>query len=267
MTGPMIVASLTIYPVKSMRGIALTEAEVVERGFRYDRRFMVVDEKRVFLSQREIPRLALIATRIEHGALLMTLPDNTSVSLPLEPKHAERITVRIWNDSVEATAVDSTLDERLSNFLGTRCRLVYMPDDVVRRVSTRYARTNEHTSFADGFPFLLIAQASLDDLNSRLERPLRMDRFRPNIVVEGTEPFAEDRWKQIRVGGVVFRVAKPCARCVTTTVDQQTGEKGAEPLRTLARYRTVNGNILFGQNLIHEGTGTIRINDAVEVLA
>jgi len=134
-------------------------------------------------------------------------------------------------------------------------------------MSSSFARPGENVSFADAFPFLLLSEGSLSDLNRRLETPLPIERFRPNIVVSGCEPYAEDGWQQVRIGKVVFRVAKPCARCVITTTDQTSGERGPEPLRTLAQFRQKDGKILFGQNLVHEGRGILRVGENVEVMA
>jgi hypothetical protein len=157
--------------------------------------------------------------------------------------------------------------EWLTAFLAVRCRLVRFPDDAKRRVDPEYAGPNDEVGFADGFSFLLTSCASLDDLNQRLAAPLPMNRFRPNIVVSGGEAFEEDRWKRIRIDGITFAVVKPCARCVTTTVDQQTGEASREPLRTLATFRNVAGRgVMFGQNLIHGQSGTLHVGAEVAVI-
>jgi len=161
--------------------------------------------------------------------------------------------------------VDGGAGEWFTRLLGVRSQLVYMPDDVVRPVDPTYGVSTDRVSFADGFPFLLISQESLDDLNRRLAVPLPMNRFRPNLVVSGCAPFAEDGWPGFAAGGVEFRVVKPCARCVITTTDQATGERGREPLRTLATYRNVGGKVMFGQNVIHRGTGSLELGNRVEL--
>jgi uncharacterized protein YcbX len=266
MTGPVTVSSLHIYPVKSMRGIGVQEARVAERGFEYDRRFMVVDAHRTFITQRQHPRLALVDTSIEGSNLMISVSEAGAVRVPLELPAADRIMVQVWHDVVPACTVSAQADEFLSTFLGIACTLVFMPDDAQRPVKQPYAREHEHTSFADAFPFLLTSESSLEDLNHRLEKPLPMNRFRPNIVVEGTAPYAEDGWNRIRIGSAEFRVVKPCSRCATTTVDQSTGVRGEEPLRTLAQYRGRDGTVNFGQNLIHTKAGVISVGHPVEIL-
>lgn len=154
----------------------------------------------------------------------------------------------------------------LSRFLEMECRLVFFPEDEIRQVDPTYARSGDRTAFSDGFPVLLISQASLDDLNRRLKTPVAMRRFRPNLVVSGCEPFAEDGWKQIRVGEVTFRVVKPCSRCVIPNIDPDTAEKSAEPTRTLSGFRRRENKIFFGQNLIADGMGKLELGMPVEVL-
>jgi uncharacterized protein len=173
--------------------------------------------------------------------------------------------VQVWSSRVAALVHDAG-SAWLSDALGRRCQLVYMPDDVERAVNPLRGRPGDVVSFADGYPFLLIGQGSLDDLNGRMSAPLPMIRFRPNLVVEGAAAFAEDGWPRVRIGAVTFRNVKPCDRCVMTTVDPETGNKGAEPLRTLATYRAWGGAVWFGVNLIAENTGTLRVGDAVEAL-
>lgn len=258
---------LYVYPIKSAAGISLDSARVDERGIRLDRRWMVVDENGTFVSQREAPRLALIQVSAYQDGLTVKAPGMPSLELPLVPESKKRTLATVWGDAVESLRVGERADRWFGEFLGARCRLVYLPDDSVRPVDPDYGQPGDRVGLADGFPFLLISEASLDDLNERLEQPLPMNRFRPNLVVRGCEPFAEDGWRRVRVGEIEFRVVKPCARCVIATVDQATAATGKEPLRTLATYRKVGSNVLFGQNLIHDSTGgSLRVGDAVEVL-
>ncbi|MFN8581039.1 MAG: MOSC domain-containing protein [Gemmatimonadaceae bacterium] len=157
-----------------------------------------------------------------------------------------------------------------SDFLQAEVMLVYQPDDAIRPMRAEYAgaiREARHVSLSDGAPLLLIGQASLDGLNERLADPVPMNRFRPNVVVTGAAPFAEDTWQRIRIGDVTCEVAKPCARCATTTVDQATGVRGVEPLRTLATFRKREGGVMFGQNLAHHAPGALHVGDVVTVLA
>jgi uncharacterized protein YcbX len=177
--------------------------------------------------------------------------------------------VQVWQDRCRALLVDPAADAWLSEFLGRPVRLVWMPPETQRRVDPRYALSDDHTGFADGFPFLLISRASLDALNARLQTPVSMERFRPNLVVAGCPPHAEDQWQRLRIGDMEFRVAKPCSRCVIPTIDPDTGvrDPGAEPLRTLSAYRRHQGKVYFGQNLLHCGSGVLAEGMAVEVLA
>ena len=259
-------SSITIYPIKSCGGIELTTAEIDERGLRYDRRWMVVNKDGVFMTQRDFPLMTLIAVELLSDALRIHAPNMPPLLVPLMLSNAEHTAVHIRSDTVNAVTVGIEAEVWFSEFLGTPSKLVAMTDASLRRVDTRYARRGESVSFADGFPLLLISQASLDDLNVRLETPVPMRRFRPNLVVDGCAPFAEDKWKVIAIGDVRFRVVKPCARCVITTVDMQTGEAGVEPLRTLATFRTIGNKVMFGQYLLHQGNGTVRVGDEVTIL-
>ena len=257
-------SDLRLYPIKSCGGIAVDEWEVDERGLRHDRRWMLVDETGSFMSQRKLPRMALIKVHLESDGLAVDAPGMSSLQVPFGPPDGKPMLARVWNDLVEAQTVDD--DSWFSEFLGVRCKLVYLPDESVRQVDAAYAEPGDRVGLADGFPFLLISEASLADLNSRLEEPLPMNRFRPSLVVGGCEPFAEDGWSQVRIGQLTFRVVTPCARCAITTVDQKTAATGKEPLRTLARYRKVESEVFFGQNLAHDATGTLRTGDPVEIL-
>ena len=257
-------SDLCVYPIKSCGGIAVDEWEVDERGLRHDRRWMLVDETGCFLSQRELPRMALIKVRIESDGLLVDAPGMSSLVVPFRPPDGKLMLTRVWDDLVECQTVDD--DHWFSEFLEVSCKLVYLPDESVRPVDAAYAEPGDRVGLADGFPFLLISEASLADLNARLEQPLPMNRFRPNLVVGGCEPFAEDGWSLVRIGRLTFRVVKPCARCTITTVDQESATKGKEPLRTLARFRRAGNKVLFGQNLIHDASGTLHIGDPVQIL-
>lgn len=257
---------LHVYPIKSAAGIPLDFARVDERGIRLDRRWMVVDDAGMFISQREAPRLALVKVSIGPDNLTVQAPGMPPLGVPLVPENGKRTLATVWTDTVECLPAGDETDRWFGEVLGARCRLVYLPDDSVRPVDPDYGRPGDHVSLADGFPFLLISEASLQDLNERLETPVPMNRFRPNLVVRGCEPFAEDGWRRIRVGEVEFRVVKSCARCVITTVDQTTAVSGKEPLRTLATYRKSGSNVHFGQNLIPDSTGILRVGDTVEIL-
>ena len=265
----MRISELNIYPVKSLKGISLESAIVEDRGLRFDRRWMLVDEGRQFITQREVPRMATVNISVGAAGLEASI-NGSSIAIPAEPNTGETANVKIWSSSVKGEFYPAEINEWFSDELQTKCRLVLMPETTKRKVSPFFAvrKFQDTVSFADGYPFLLIGQASLDDLNSRLTDPVPMNRFRPNFVVTGSEAFEEDTWKRIRIGSTEFHVVKPCARCVMTTVDQTAGEKtGKEPLKTLSSYRNRNGNVLFGQNLIAETAGGIvKVGDEVEVI-
>lgn len=268
LTGKMKLSGINIYPVKSLKGIPVEEATVEDRGFQYDRRWMLIDANNRFLSQREHPVMATISVAVTKDGLFFKR-GRAEILVPMMPQ-LRRAYVQIWTSYVEAMEYGDRVNGWFSEQLEMPCRLVLMPEESRRSVDAKYAlRPKEDTvSFADGYPFLLIGEGSLEDLNIRLSSPVPMNRFRPNLVVKGSEPFAEDTWSRIRIGETIFHLVKPCGRCVMTTVDQASGEKdGKEPLRTLASYRTVNGSVLFGQNLIAENAGgIIRVGDEVEVV-
>lgn len=262
------VTALNWYPVKSCRGAPLQEAVIGARGIVGDRSFMLVNREGRFLSQREHARMALVEPRLVGDVLHLAAPGLEAIAIPVLATGLHR-EVSVWRDSCDAVDQGDAAARWASEFLGTSCRLVRIADDMVRVVDREFAVSgNVQVGFADGYPFLLTSEASLADLNSRLAAPLPMNRFRPNIVVAGAEPFAEDGWKRIGIGDMAFDVVKPCARCVITTTDQATAERAREPLRTLATYRHVRGKgVMFGQNLIHDSTGVIRVGDPVELIA
>lgn len=262
----MQLSDITIYPVKSCAGIDLERVGLDRFGPGGDRRWLVVDRQGRFVSQREQPRMALIRVeRLPDGIRLVA--GESRVEVPVPCSDAPEIRVTIWQDSVRARLADDSAGAWLSEHLGLPCRLVHMPDSCRRLVDGLYARDGETVSFADGFPLLLISRASLEDLNSRLDNPVPMNRFRPNLVVSGCAPFAEDGWRRIRIGAVEFDVAKPCTRCVVPSIDQDTAQRDGQINRVLAGYRRVNGKVMFGQNLLYRGTGELAVGDAVEVLA
>jgi uncharacterized protein YcbX len=266
-------SALNIYPVKGLKGIALQEARCTERGLEHDRRWMVVDSDGQFLSQREHPKMATVWTEIADGALSLSAPDMSNVDVPLDGRPAPTLRVQIWDSVCDAVAVSPYADGWLSDYLGLACRLVHMPEAAKRYSNPRYAGADRPVGFADGYAYLLAGEASLADLNAKLaarNRPaLPMNRFRPNIVVSGSEAFAEDEWQEIRIGDAVLRAAKPCGRCQVTTTDQASGEvKGPEPLATLSTYRdSKEFGVRFGMNLVTVRAGTVRVGDEVTLSA
>jgi uncharacterized protein len=232
-------------------------------GLRYDRRWMVVDDTGQFLSQRSHPRLALVVPRIRGDKLVVNAPGMRTLELPLHPTPAVVTSVLVWDDICSATWLGENAADWFSDVLDCPCSLVHMAEDAVRPADPTFARAGSRISFADGFPFLLLSEESLADLNRRMTEPLPMDRFRPNLVVAGGAPYSEDRWTDFTIAGVRLHVVKPCGRCVVTTTEQTTGERGKEPLRTLATYRRQDGEVMFGQNVVHEGPGHLRVGDPV----
>lgn len=268
----MYLSEINIYPVKSLAGISLQESKIERRGLQFDRRWMLIDENNKFLTQREFPKMAIVKTEILPDALQVSCQGD-SLKIAFEPPTGALQSVKIWSNRCQAKVYENAVNEWFSDVLETKCKLAVMPEETERRVNYFYAvKKDDHVSFADAYPFLLIGENSLADLNSRLPEALPMNRFRPNFVVAEAEGFAEDAWKRIKIGETVFHVVKPCARCVMTTIEQTTGEKdGKEPLKTLADFRipkrSIKKKILFGQNLIAENAGArLRVGDRIEVL-
>jgi len=263
--GELKVSGLSIHPVKSLGAISLDSVQIDQFGLRNDRRWMVVDEAGVMRTQRQLPRMTLVQIELIGDALRLSAPGCESLNIAVN-QDSERSLVKVWEDQCNAIDCGDTAALWLSQFLGESSRLVYFPDSELRQVDPDYARAGERTAFSDGFPMLLISQPSLDELNSRLDSPVTMRRFRPNLVIDGCEPYAEDGWQKIRIGGITLRIVKPCSRCVIPTIDLETGEKGAEPIKTLASYRMRENKIFFGQNVIAEGEGKIEVGMDVEIL-
>lgn len=264
----MRLARIARYPVKSCRGIPVDRARVGARGIDDDRRWMIVDRDGAFVTQREEPRLALVDVALEEGLLRLAAPGTDDVLVPSRLAAGPRVTVRVWRSTVDAIPHEGA-SAFFSRFLGREVRAVYMPDDVRRAIDPVFSREGDVVSFADGYPLLAATRASLDDLSARLEVPLSMARFRPNVVVEGSAPWEEDRWAAITIGEVRFRAPKPCDRCSITTIDPATGRIGKEPLRTLATFRRRDGKVLFGVNLIPDlaldASAEIAVGDPVAV--
>ena len=264
----LTVSQLFIYPIKSLGGIELNSAEIDKRGLKNDRRWMLVDENNQFMTQRENHAMALLKTAIVNDRIIISnkhKPDE-HIHIPVAITNSKKIRVRVWNDDCDVLEADASINNWFTHQLGQECKLVYMPEDSLRIVDTNYASGEEITSFTDGYPILLLGQASLDDLNSRLEEKLPINRFRPNIVFSGGKPYEEDEMEQFIINGINFFGVKLCARCPIPTIDQESAVKNKEPLKTFSTYRQLNNKIYFGQNLLHKGNGTIHVNDSIEVL-
>jgi hypothetical protein len=259
------IAELAVYPVKSMGGFSPSRGFVHRWGLAGDRRWMVVSAAGTCLTQREHPAMAVLRPDLTATGISLSAPGLGTIEAVAGTAQIE---VRIWRDTLRAETCAPAADDFVSTALGVPCRLVHLSDISRRKLDEAYRHGDETVAFADAFPILLAARESLADLNGRLKPPVRMNRFRPNIVIEGAPAWAEDDWRLIRVGGIRFRVAKPCERCVTTTVEQETGARPdkSEPLRTLATFRNTPGGVIFGQNLVPLDEGWVEIGAALEIL-
>ncbi|MDB5111134.1 MAG: hypothetical protein JWR67_2248 [Mucilaginibacter sp.] len=258
---------LYIYPVKSLGGIKVNKAYVTDRGLEYDRRWMLVDKYNRFISQREVAQMALLKVNFHYEGLQITdKTSNANLIIPFQPLTQQFINVTIWDDTCTGQLVSEDADKWFTEILGINCRLVYMPDETVRSTDPKYTSTDSITSFSDAYPFLIIGQASLDDLNDRLPQPLLIDRFRPNIVFTGGKPYQEDTMDTLVINNITFNGVKLCARCNVITIDQSNAVQTKEPLKTLATYRSKNNKVYFGQNLISLNVGYISVNDQIAVL-
>ena len=283
----LTLGGLSVYPIKSAAGVSLRSATMTARGLQYDRRWMVVDAKGHFLTQRRFPRMALIRVSIA-DVLCVSAPDMPELKVPLASETGERVKVEVWGDVCEAIAVGPEAQKWFTRFVGITCQLVYMPERSHRFTAHGDLGDTNLVSFADAYPYLLLSEASLTGLNEKLAEPVSMDRFRPNLIVSGcAEPHAEDKWKTLRIGKAIFTVSKPCARCSIPAVNQATGKRGKEPTQTLATYRSWDRAIWFGQNLVAQNVAqnvaqsassdvlqdtsdhleTLRVGDEVEILA
>ena len=264
----MVIQELYIYPVKSLRGIRIDQANLVKTGFSFDRRWMVIEPNGEFVTQRSCPQMSLVETSMENNQLVLSTFGMGDIHVPCPSENDKKVSVKIWGDKVNAIIHDDDINSWLSDALGKECKLAYFPDTETRICDPHVAQHGDSTLFADGFPLLLTNRASLDDLNDRLDQPVGMERFRPNIVIEGQVPFQEDDWKQIEINGIHLRFAQCCPRCSVPTVNPETGiMDGPEPIRTLSEYRTgSDGEIYFGINMIPESTGIISIGDEMTII-
>ncbi|MEW2069313.1 MOSC N-terminal beta barrel domain-containing protein [Streptomyces sp. NPDC007346] len=269
-----VLRSLHVYPVKSLGVQTSDEVAVEPWGLDGDRRWMLVDKAARVITQRQQPVMARIsAVLLPGGGIALSAPGHPPLRVAV-PGPERLVSVELHRDTVTVAEAAAEAHTWFSEVLGSQAKLVHLDDPARRRhVDPEYARPGDMVSFADGYPLLLTTTASLDALNDLVaagdrphEGPLPMDRFRPNVVVDSTEAWEEDSWRRIAIGDVHFSVVKPCGRCVITTTDQRTAERGREPLLTLARHRRVDKQLLFGQNLIPDGTGVLRVGDPVKIL-
>jgi uncharacterized protein len=256
------VVSLIVYPIKSLRGVVLARSPLDRRGLRWDRRWMIVDEHGVFLSQRSRPLMALLDQELDGDLLRVHAPSMRPLEHPIADR-GDRRRVTIWGDRVSAEDAGDDAARWFTEALGSPARLVFMPETARRRVKSPEAMPGDLAPFSDACPVLVASEASLADLNARLARPIEMIRFRPNVVIDGCEPFAEDDFPSLDMKGVRLRRIKRCGRCLVTTIDPATGLSGTEPLRTLAEYRKFGRNACFGSYYAPEALGDIAVGDRV----
>jgi len=266
------ISQLFIYPVKSLRGISVSSGLVTDRGLQYDRRWMLVDENNRFLTLREYPKMARIKVELyERGLKIESLEyAGADLKIPFEADEAGFESVTIWNATVDARRVGKDADNWFSDMLGGNCRLVFMPENSLRPVDTTsgFAPPGKFTAFADAYPFMMLGEASMEDLNNRMQIPLTVDRFRPNIVFSGGFPYQEDEMEEFTIGDILFTCLENCARCIIPNIDPEKGirNKDNEPLKTLSKYRMRNKKIEFGRNVVHQGAGIIRVDNEIHLL-
>jgi len=262
--GPQV-ARLLIHPVKGMRATELETMEFDGMGPRFDRRWMVVRPDGGFASQRDEPGLATVRPRLANGRLRLEAEGAESLTVPGNAPGGP-MRVRIHGSVALAAAVSPAADEWLSTVLRGEYRLVFMRREDARTTDPAYAG-GHRVSFADGYPVLVVGEASVDELARRAGRAIPVERFRPNVVVTAAHPHDEDKWRRFAVGDLEFSGVKLCARCKVTATDQETGARDpeGEPLRTLALYRRIESLVYFGLNAVHHGRGRIAVGDAVEV--
>ncbi len=258
-----ILTEIWIYPVKGLGGIRLSSSRVMEKGLQYDRRWMLVNERNTFMTQRDSSTLSLFKLSIQDVAFKVMFRDDAILLPFVHPVIHKPIETAVWGDSVTTFEVSKAHSEWFSQRLGIECKLVSFPEENPRPVAADYKINNEQVSLADGYPLLIIGQSSLDDLNGRLTSPVPINRFRPNLVFTGGAPFEEDNWKQFTIGKNRFAGVKPCARCIVPTINQDTGEKEREPLVTLSRYRKRDTEIYFGQNVLAIDQHEINVGDEI----
>jgi uncharacterized protein len=261
------ISHLYVYPVKSLAGISLKKSQITEKGLAFDRRWMLVDADNKFLTLREYPKMALLLTELSDSHLIIKekeRPENY-IRIPFELENITIEQVTIWNATVDAIDTGKEVADWFSNVLGGTCRLFFMPNDSHRPVDTTsgYRPEGKFTSFADAYPFLLLGEASMNDLQTRSAQELSILRFRPNIVFSGGEPYQEDVIEEFEINGISFTGLENCARCGIPNVNPETGVLDTEnqPLKTLAKYRNINKNIVFGRNVVHTGSGEIAVGD------
>ncbi len=250
MNNQIRVTHLFVYPIKSLRGISLETSVVTPFGLLHDRRFMLTHPDGTFITQRHYPELAVFDVEMIADWIVVTHQDESSIRIPVMGGARVNIRATVWDDVVDARVGFPEAESFFSDHMREPLRLAWMPETTHRQTDLTYSQEGDRVSFADGYPILLVGQPSMDDLNTRLKIPLPINRFRPNIVVEGCDPWSEDSWTRMEVPGAALRLVKKCYRCVVTTTDQRSGERSKEPLATLATFRKEGNKVWFGMNCI-----------------
>ena len=256
----MKIVSTHIYPIKSLQGISLPSAKLLERGIEFDRRWMLVDENDLFVTQRTLSALALYSVGLLNDSLQVTSPNGDIIYIPFKPTGSKHL-VSVWDDKVEAIEVSTQISNWFSSQLNKKVKLVYMPDNSTRLIDSNYASNNESVSFADAYPLLIVNTASFENLNLKLKNKITIDRFRANIVVEGSTPFEEDEWHQAAMGSSKVEIVKKCARCVMVNIDPATATKETEVLSILSEYRKKDNKVFFGVNALVLKIGIFNVGD------
>jgi len=263
-------SEINIYPVKSLGGISLNESIVERRGLQYDRRWMLVDKNNKFITQREFHELCLFRLSFDSNGFKITFDKNSSsVNIPFRIETGEKSDVVIWRDTVEAMHYSDEIDKWFSDIINSDCRLVYMPDTTHRKTNKDFNIADDIVSFADGYPVLILGQSALDKFNEMSGKDYKMNRFRPNLVFTGGEANIEDTWKKFKIDDIDFIGIKPCLRCNITTIEQETGIAGKEPLKTLVTYRAAENNVKFGMNVVPisiSGNNMIKLGSEINIL-
>ncbi|MDA1028747.1 MAG: MOSC domain-containing protein [Bacteroidetes bacterium] len=241
---------LNIFPVKALAGISVKSAVITAKGLQYDRRFMLIDASNRFITQRTHPQLTAFSVELEGNHLKINHATTGQIAFSAEPPESESFSAIVWNDTVQVSAVGDEVDQFFTEALNETVRLVGMPKTSHRQVNLMYGKEGDDVSFADAYPILLLGTASIDEFNSRIKTPVPLNRFRANIGVSGSQPWAEDIWNTVHIGNAEIQLVKPCERCIVIRTDQKTGERHDEPMKTLLTYRRMDNKVMVGMNCI-----------------
>ncbi|QSE98891.1 MOSC domain-containing protein [Fulvivirga lutea] len=261
----MKLSRIIIYPIKSLGGIELQSSLVTERGLKYDRRFMLVDDNNKFLTIRQHKEFLFFTVELtDDGFVVKNKESDESINVPFDITEGQKVPVRIWDDSVDGIVAADSINKWFSSQLKMSCRLVYLPDESPRRVQPDWVKQENHVSLADAYPYLIVGESSVSDLNNKIEEDITYQRFRPNLIFSGGQPYDEFLWKEIIIGETTFQCIKPCTRCIVTTMNPETAEIGKEPLKTLFKQK-INDKMVFGENSVLLSGQEVRVGDDISV--